>query len=95
VIDPRQGFSDAAEPIVDEILSQWSPPLKEQHYEQLQREINDELFGRGMRTVLVDGRMLLDEAGQPVRCASIDQGGGGPYQVFIKFTIVEMEQLTP
>jgi hypothetical protein len=92
--DPRQLFTAAVGPIVDDILSQWTPPLADQHFVQLQRELSDEIFGRGMKAVEVDGRMFLDDAGDAV-LASVSQGGTGPYRVIIRYTIVEMRQLTP
>jgi hypothetical protein len=93
--DPRKPFSSVSSPIVIDTLSQWTPPLKPQHYAQLQREINDDLFGLGVKAVEVDGQMLLDDAGQPVRCVSVDEGGSGPYRVFIRFMLIpEAEQLT-
>lgn len=83
--DPRPFFADVVAPILDDVLSQWTPPLKEKHFDQVQRELTDELFGREIAVVEVDDRLVVDELGDPVDCCEVKRGGKGPYQVVLTF----------
>ncbi len=89
--DPRHNFFDIVRPVVRDVLSQWTPPLKRQHFEQLGREVSDELFGLGIAVVRVGDDLLVDESGDAIHCEEVSRGGTGPYGITLKFQVVKME----
>jgi hypothetical protein len=83
-LDPRPLFADVAEPLIYKVLAQYTPPLKEKHFDRIQSQLTDVVAD--LTVIEVDDRLVIDElAGGPVECYEVKRGGSSPYGVIITF----------
>jgi hypothetical protein len=83
-LDPRPLFADVASPLIDEVLSQYTPPLAEKQFERVRSHMSDAVSD--LAVVELDGRLVIDpKVGDPVECCEVRRGGNSPYRVIITF----------